>query len=96
MDKETFFKRLRDFRKKAGFTQIDLADLVSVHETTIRRWESGKGIPRMDEIKKLANALNVTEDELLNGYEKKRPLIILRELQTVYILIFSGDRGILP
>ena len=76
MDKETFFKRLRDFRKKAGFTQIDLADLVSVHETTIRRWESGKGIPRMDEIKKLANALNVTEDELLNGNEKNNQWIL--------------------
>ena len=61
-------ERLKELRKKAGITQAELAYLIGVHETTIRRWEAGnKGSPNIDEIKKLALALNVTDDELLNG-----------------------------
>ena len=38
-----------------------------MHETTIRRWEKGQGEPSISDIKKLAQALNVSEDELLSG-----------------------------
>ena len=36
-ENESFGERLRRFRKKQGLTQIELAFLVGVHETTIRR-----------------------------------------------------------
>ena len=56
---KSFFERLKELRKKAGLTQTELAELVNMHETTIRRWENAKGIPRIEEMKKLAKALNV-------------------------------------
>ena len=34
---------------------------------TIRRWEWGQRVPRLEEIKKLAEVLQVSESELLNG-----------------------------
>ena len=67
IDKENFTERLRTLRKKAGYTQESLSELLGISFMTVRRWETGKVTPRMDEIKKLAQALNVTEDELLNG-----------------------------
>ena len=69
MDNKEFTERLKALRKKAGITQPELANLIGVHETTIRRWEAGnngRGL-NMDELKKIAQALNVSEDELLNG-----------------------------
>lgn len=66
----TFAERLKELRKKAGITQEQLAEIIGIHEATIRRWELSQRQPRMDEIKKLAQALNVTDDELLNGKQE--------------------------
>ena len=60
-------QRLRELRKRAGLTQEKLAEMLDVSYMTIRRWESEKIIPRMDEVKQLAEALNVSKSELLNG-----------------------------
>ena len=63
---DTFGERLRTFRKKTGITQEELADILGISYMTVRRWEAGKVTPRIDEIKALAKALNVTEQDLLN------------------------------
>ena len=57
-----FAQRLKKLRKQAGLTQPEIAHLIGVHETTVRRWESGRkgnGLPDVAHIKKLC-------DELLN------------------------------
>ena len=66
-DNETFGQRLRRLRKKQGLTLADVAELIKVSLKTIQRWEQDTRQPRADDIKKLAAALHVTEDELLNG-----------------------------
>ena len=76
MKNKDFAEHLKNLRKKAGFTQEMLANLISFSLKTIQRWEKGERQPRMNEIKKLANALNVTEDELLNGNEKNNQWIL--------------------
>ena len=67
MDTKNFAERLKALRKQAGYTQEALSEVLGLSFMTVRRWESGKVAPRMDEIKKLAQALNVTDDELLNS-----------------------------
>ena len=62
-----FGERIKHFRQKAGFNQRELADMAGVSFSTLRRWEVYGASPRVEEISKLAAALNVTEDELLNG-----------------------------
>ena len=66
-DNETFGQRLRRLRKKQGLTLADVAELIKVSLKTIQRWEKDMRQPRAEDIKKLAAALHVTEDELLNG-----------------------------
>ena len=61
-----FGQRLRIFRKRAGLTQGELAELIGISEITIRRWELDQRQPRMEEIKKLAEVLHVSETELCN------------------------------
>ena len=66
---DNFAQRLKTLRKKAGLTQPELADLIGVHETTIRRWENdyaNSSKPNIGYIQALAKALNVSENDLLN------------------------------
>ena len=70
MDNKTFAERLKELRKKAGYTQLGLAEAIQLSIKTVQRWEQNERQPRMDEIKKLAQALNVTDDELLNGKQE--------------------------
>ena len=62
----SFGERLRALRKKSGLTQEQLADSTGFSLMTIRRWEWGERQPRIDDIKVLAIALSVSENELLN------------------------------
>ena len=67
VENKGFAQRLKELRKKAGFTQEGLAEATKISAMTVRRWEWGQRIPRMDEIQQLAEVLHVSESELLNG-----------------------------
>lgn len=62
----SFGNRLRYFRKKAGLNQEQLAELIDVHLNTVSRWENGDDAPKLAKIRALAQALNISEDDLLN------------------------------
>lgn len=60
-------KWLKYYRKKAGFSQKDLAENVGVQENTVWRWENERAVPPVTSIKQLVKILHCTESELLNG-----------------------------
>ena len=72
-----FAQRIRDFRARKGMSQEQLADLVKVSVMTVRRWEWGQRVPRLEEIKNLAEALEVTVEELLNGPRNDKVKVVL-------------------
>jgi len=57
--------RLRDLRKRALLTQIQLADKSGVGVTTIIRIERNQVEPHGSTIRKLAGALSVAPEELV-------------------------------
>ena len=59
-----FHERLVSLRKERGLTQQALAELVSMHISQIRRYESGQSQPTLEAIRKLAVALSVSADML--------------------------------
>ncbi len=63
---DNFGERLKKFRKKSGLTQTQLAEAVGVSLLTCFRWEKNERAPRLEDIKALAQALNVPESDLLN------------------------------
>lgn len=71
LDKAEFGEQIFRLRKKAGLSQEELAARVGVHMNTISQWENGFYIPKMPKLQKLAEALSVTEAELLNGTTKQ-------------------------
>ena len=60
-------KWLKFFRDKSGLSLNKLADLIGVQMNTVWRWESGRATPSAEMVQNLANALGVSETELLNG-----------------------------
>ena len=57
---------LREIRKQRGMTQSDLARAAQIHRVTIARYESGQCVPSVDKALRLASALGVSLDALIN------------------------------
>ena len=72
LEKAEFGKYLFRLRKAAGLSQEELAERIGVHLNTISQWENGVYIPKTPKLKKLAEAFNVTEADLLNGPAKQK------------------------
>lgn len=58
--------RIRNIRERRNLTQEDLADLSGVHRVTIAKYEAGRIEPKSKSLQKLASALEVSVDEIVN------------------------------
>ena len=67
MDSIKTGKFIAELRKGQGSTQQQLADQLNLSNKTISKWESGGGSPDLSNLPLLADALEVTADELLRG-----------------------------
>lgn len=56
-------------RRRAGLSQEALGALASVHRTEIGFVESGRRLPRVDTLIKLASALGIDAGKLLEGVD---------------------------
>ena len=89
--------RIRTFRNSRGLTQEQLAEQVDIHATYISRIESGKKLPTLIIICRIADALGVDAHELLMDegkansydYKKKRLINIVNESKSTDIDIYS-------
>jgi transcriptional regulator with XRE-family HTH domain len=62
-----FAERLKNLRKKKGFSQAQLAEKVEVHFTQVSRYERGETKPNAQAMTKMAKVLDTTVDYLMNG-----------------------------
>ena len=58
---------IRQLREKRNMTQAELADRIGVSSKTISKWETARGLPDISLLQPLAQALNVSVIELMNG-----------------------------
>jgi transcriptional regulator with XRE-family HTH domain len=65
--------RIKEKRKQNNFTQKKLADLVSVSPQVISNWERGYTDPDHNDVKRLADALDVSADYLLGKSDAPSP-----------------------
>ena len=56
---------IRDVCKRRGITMADLASEIGVEPLTVYRWQNGTRSPHIQMLKKIADVLGVTTDELL-------------------------------
>lgn len=63
---ENLAKKLRIERAKRRLSQERLAELAELHRTTISAIEREKFYPTIDNVAKIANALDISIEELFN------------------------------
>lgn len=62
---EYFYENLKLAREQKGLSQKDVAEKIGVAKSTYSLYESGNREPNVQTIKKIANVLDVSADELL-------------------------------
>jgi len=62
-----FAERLKKIRAEKGLSKIELGKLAGVHHAQIGRYENKGAHPSADVLAKIANALGVSAEYLLNG-----------------------------
>ena len=58
-------ERIRSARKSKKYTQENLAELANINRVMVSRYESGAAEPELDNLRRIADALEVSLDYLL-------------------------------
>ncbi len=97
---ETFGQRLAKIRKAKGYTQVELADKLGIIQVMVSDYERDKLRPYHEMIVRLANALDMSTDELLGvkpfkSKDTKVNLKLQRRMQKIDALPTAKQKVIL-
>lgn len=94
---ETISDRLLDLRHRKGYSQEQLAELSGLNLRTIQRIEKGETIPRGDSLQRLASALEVTPDDLVDwSIREDKSMLLVMNLSQLSFLAFPILAIIIP
>lgn len=62
----TFAEKLKNSRKAVGLSQEQLAEKLCVSRQAVTKWESGKGMPDIENIRAISRLLDISIDYLLD------------------------------
>ena len=93
LDKAAFGHFLAQLRREKGMTQKELAATLYVSDKAVSKWERGLSVPDISLLVPLAEQLNVTVAELLQGRRVEEEQRFTRE-ETEYVLLDLQFLGI--
>jgi len=64
-------QKIKDLRNRKGLSQEQLADAAQINLRTVQRIEAGETEPRGDTLTRIANALNIKPEELIDWTEQE-------------------------
>jgi transcriptional regulator with XRE-family HTH domain len=67
-----FGDHLKEVREEKSLTQSDLANLVEIHVVQLSKYERNLASPSVEVVKRIAEALNITTDQLIYGDAKQK------------------------
>ncbi len=89
--------RIKELRNRKGFSQEELAENSGLSLRTIQRIENGETEPRGDSLKRLANSLGASPDELIDwALQENRSYLIFLNLSSLSFLLFPLFSFLLP
>lgn len=86
-------QNIQAFRKQANLTQEALAEKVGVARQTIVKWEAGESSPDLETAGRLAEALEVSMDDLVNAPEGEVEADRAMKGKHIFGLVTVGDKG---
>jgi transcriptional regulator with XRE-family HTH domain len=90
-------QKIKELRTRKGLSQEKLAETAQINLRTIQRIEGGETEPRGDTLKRIANALNVTPDELIDWTEQEdKGLLVFLNLSALSFIAFPLLGVIVP
>ena len=84
-----FSERLKELRKQAHLTQVELAGKLGIVQSSYADWERGRKKPTQDNLVKIAQVLNVSVDYLVGNSEEKAD-----ELDNIELLFRMNSKGL--
>ena len=84
-----FSERLKDLRKQAELTQVDVAAKLGISQPAYASWERGLKKPTQENLVKIAQILNVSVDYLVGNSEEKAD-----ELDNIELLFRMNSKGL--
>ena len=86
-------KSIKNARKKSGLTQKELAAKLGLATGTIQQYELGKRQPRLDQLRKIADALNVNWTDLVQE-EYQGKIVVDHMKRVISNLSNSADKSV--
>lgn len=86
-----FSERLKNLRKQAHLTQVDVAEKLGISQPAYASWERGAKKPTQDNLVKIAQVLNVSIDYLVGNSDVN---INEDELENVEFLFRMNSKGL--
>lgn len=84
-----FAERLKELRKQAHLTQVELAKRLGIGQSSYADWERGKKKPTQENLVKIAQILDVSIDYLVGNSEEKSD-----ELDNIELLFRMNSKGL--
>lgn len=89
---DPFRERLRAVREQRGYSQEDLAKRAGMQPSAVSHFETGARKPSFDNLRRLADALEVTTDYLLGRVADSTGLAAPEQLFRNYEKLKADDR----
>ena len=83
--------KIRNYRKKTGYTQHELAEIIHVTPQAVSNWERNERVPDLALFPLLSRAIGISYDELFNGKnlefypEEQKELLLKRCLENASV-----------
>ena len=93
-----FNEKLKMLRKENNYTQEELSEKLNVSRQAITKWESGEGIPDIENLKQISILFNTTIDELVTEdktitMEERKKYVFRKELDIDHTKHFDINMG---
>lgn len=86
--------RFREARLQAGLTTVQLAQKMGLTQAAVSQWESGKKVPGIETISRLADLYGVTVDYLLGRDTGPANVVLLTEVLDTSALPFLHGKPV--
>lgn len=73
--KENFSHNLACYRRRAGLTQLELAEKLNYSDKSVSKWERGDGLPDLLVVATIAGLFGMTVDDMIGDKEIRKPLL---------------------